>query len=178
MAETRAHRPVLLVVAAFSRHPEALEWGRRQCCAAWGPVVLASGSFSFTETGYYESTMGGPLTKVLWAFQRLIDPATLPDRKHESNRWEQALAASGRYAEPRPLNLDPGYLTEAKLILASTKDRDHRIYLSGGIFAENTLYYRGGRWQTRPWTYPDYRRPDYHQFLDQCRAYFRQRLET
>ena len=73
------------------------------------------------------------------------------------------------------LGFDPGYLTEAKLILASTKDRDHRIYLDRGIFAENTLYFHAGSWQKRPWTYPDYQRADYHQFLLRCREYYRAR---
>jgi hypothetical protein len=50
-----------------------------------------------------------------------------------------------QWPEPRPLNLDPGYLTEAKLVLATTKDRNHRLYLDRGIFAEVTLcYQRGG----------------------------------
>ena len=63
-------------------------------------------------------------------------------------------------------------------MLASTKDRDHRIYLSRGIFAENTLFYASGAWQNRPWTYPNYQRADYHQFLDRCREYYRVRNEN
>lgn len=75
----------------------------------------------------------------------------------------------GRHAESRPLNLDPGYLTPAKLVLASTKDHAHRIYLRDGIFAEVTLVYRKGKWQPLEWTYPDYRRDDYQQFFTRCR---------
>jgi hypothetical protein len=76
--------------------------------------------------------------------------------------------------ESRPLNLDPGYLTEAKLVLASTKDRDHRVYLDRGIYAEVTLHYQRGRgWQPRPWTYPDYRSEPYLQFFTRCRQYLR-----
>jgi hypothetical protein len=75
--------------------------------------------------------------------------------------------------EPRPLNLDPGYLTPAKLVLASTKDHAHRIYLSRGIYAEVTLFYKDRHWQPREWTFPDYRRADYQEFFSQCRAYLR-----
>ena len=64
-------------------------------------------------------------------------------------------------------------LAYAKLVLASTKDRDHRIYLDRGIFAENTLFFRSGQWQIRPWTYPDYQQADYHQFLMECRDLLR-----
>jgi hypothetical protein len=67
------------------------------------------------------------------------------------------------------VNADPGYLTGAKLVLASTKDFAHRIYLRRGIFAEITLSFRAGAWQAHPWTFPDYRSGLYHAFLRQAR---------
>ncbi len=165
---------VLLFLAAFSQHDEALQWTRQQATDAWGPIALESPLFLFKETRYYEKSMGADLKKTLFVFSNLIDPAALADLKHETNRWEQQYAQQFPSPESRPLNLDPGYVTEAKLVLATTKDRDHRIYLSRGIFAENTLYYARGTWQNRPWTYPNYQRSDYHQFLDRCREYYRQ----
>lgn len=175
MGEAAAHRRVLLLVAAFSRDAAALDWARARLTEAWGPVELASDLFEFTETSYYTATMGDQLRKVLWAFRDLIDPVSLPERKLATNAWEREYAEAFASPYPRPLNLDPGYLTEAKLILASTKDRDHRIYLDRGVFAENTLYFHAGSWQKRPWTYPDYQRADYHQFLTRCRQYYRSR---
>jgi hypothetical protein len=175
MGEPHRHAPVLLLLAAFSRHDAALDWALRRAVECWGPIALRSDRFDFLETRYYESAMGPDLKKVLVVFSELMDPADLPRFKLQSNHWEQQYAAESGMAEPRPLNLDPGYLTEAKLVLASTKDRDHRIYLAEGVFAENTLFYRGGAWQSRPWTYPDYQRADYHQFLERCREYYRQR---
>ena len=107
----------------------------------------------------------------------MIDPASLPDLKRHTNMWEEEYARQHAGGVPRPVNLDPGYVTQAKLILASTKDRDHRIYLGRGIFAENTLFFASGAWKTRPWTYPDYQRADYHQFLTRCRDYYRGRKQ-
>ena len=89
----------------------------------------------------------------------------LADIKRQTNAWEAEYAALGLHPEPRPLNLDPGYITLAKLVLASTKDHAHRIYLGDGIYAEVTLAYRDRRWQPLEWTYPDYRRDDYQQFF-------------
>ncbi len=175
MGEPSEHRRVLCVVAALSRYPAALQWARQRLESQWGPIALESDRFQFRETDYYAATMGTELTKVLWAFQTLMDPTLLPERKLLTNQWEQEYARCRTGPEPRPLNLDPGYLTEAKLILASTKDRDHRIYLARGIFAENTLYFHAGGWHKRPWTYPDYQRADYHQFLLRCREYYRAR---
>src|SRR5690349_9926956 len=169
------HRPVLLILAAFSRHPEAIDWGRQRAEEAWGPVALRSELFEHRETSYYEATMGPDLKKTFWAFESLVDPAGLVEWKETTNQWESEYQRLGTHPEPRPLNLDPGYLTEAKLILATTKDRDHRIYLDRGIYAENTLCFHHGTWQPRPWTYPDYQRADYHQFFQRCREFLRQK---
>lgn len=198
----------LLLLAAFGRDPRALEWARHRATAVWGPVALASDVFDFTETDYYEPTMGSGLKKAFFAFERAVDPTLLASVKVATNTWEEQFtmpgsetatgsrgALQGRGAHPpkataedadgvvsrctdgppvaRPLNLDPGYLTEAKLVLASTKDHAHRIYLSQGIYAEVTLSFRRGHWRHHDWTYPDYRRADYHAFFTQCRDYFR-----
>ena len=173
MGEIREQSPVLLFLAVFSQYDEAIQWAPRRATEAWGPIALESPPFSFDETRFYEKSMGSGLKKVLCVFSTLVDAALLPDLKHETNGWERQYAQQFPGAEPRPLNLDPGYVTEAKLVLASTKDRDHRIYLAHGIFAENTLFFSGGAWQNRAWTYPNYQRPDYHQFLDRCRDYYR-----
>jgi hypothetical protein len=93
----------------------------------------------------------------------------------ETNQWEAEYAAASSHNEPRPLNLDPGYITLAKLVLASTKDHWHRLYLGRGIYAELTLHFRGGAWRSSDWTYPDYQRADFHQFFMRCRDYLKQR---
>ena len=175
MAAILPHRPVLLILAAFSRYSEALDWAKRKAEGEWGPVALESQPFDHRETDYYEATMGRDLKKNFLAFETLTDPAGLVTWKEVSSSWESEYQRFKRHPEARPLNLDPGYLTEAKLVLATTKDRDHRIYLDRGIYAENTLFFHHGAWQPRPWTYPDYRRADYHQFFDRCREYLRKR---
>jgi hypothetical protein len=117
--------------------------------------------------------MGAEIKKTFWAFHELIAPERLVEIKLLTNAWEEEYAALGRHPESRPLNLDPGYLTHAKLVLASTKDHAHRIYLDHGIFAEVTLHFSHGAWQPRDWTFPDYRRADYHAFFARCREALR-----
>lgn len=177
MGRVKLPRPVLLVSAAFSRHERALDWAAEKLSAAWGPIALSSPRFDFSSTQFYEKTMGPGLRKQFWAFERLIDPAQLVDGKLATNAWEDEYAATYPGSEARPLNLDPGYLTEAKFVLATTKDRDHRLYLDRGIYAELTLYWQAAKWQCREWTYPDYRRDDYHAFLTECRDYLRRRYQ-
>jgi hypothetical protein len=169
MGQPTPPSPALFILAAFSRHEEALRWGREKAAAAWGPVALESPAFEFSETDYYQTAMGIGLKKQFFAFERLADPATLVDFKLQSNAWEAEYVALDRHEEQRPLNLDPGYITLAKLVLASTKDHAHRLYLGRGIYGEITLHYRTGGWQASEWTYPDYRRDDFQRFFLDCR---------
>ncbi len=176
MGQPTPPAPVLLLLAAFSRHDDALQWARRTATEAWGPLAMESPLFDFHETTYYQGTMGAGLRKVFFAFSRPFDPAGLVDVKLETNRWEETYAGIAPYPESRPLNLDPGYLTLGKLVLASTKDFTHRIYLNRGIYAEVTLYYKHHGWRHHDWTFADYRRGDYQEFFSRCRDYLHQRL--
>jgi hypothetical protein len=173
MGHVSAPSSVLLILAAFSRHQEALAWARSKTRSTWGPIALASEAFDFRETNYYDATMGVGLQKQFFAFERLIDPTELVELKLQTNDWEAQYAALARHHEQRPLNLDPGYITLAKLVLASTKDHAHRIYLGRGIYAEITLKFRDGAWQASDWTYPDYRRMDFQEFFSRCREYLK-----
>ncbi|TWT39160.1 DUF4416 family protein [Blastopirellula retiformator] len=176
MGDLKPPRHVLRIVAAFSRHAETLEFGKSQLASHWGPVALASPHFDLVETNYYDAEMGAGLKKCFWAFAQLADSSTLPDWKRLSNDLEADCQRPGEWPESRPLNLDPGYITEAKLVLATTKDRSHRLYLRDGIFAEVTLQYHQKHWTGFPWTYPDYQRADFQAFFDECRGYLRQQL--
>src|SRR5262245_15418169 len=135
MAEPRPPEPVLLVVATFSRHEAALAWARRRLEQEWGPVGLASAAFDFTQTTYYEATMGPALRKQFLAFRDLVAADCLPVVKRRTNALERELAGAGACPDPRPLNLDPGLLTLGKFLLATTKDQAHRVYLRDGIYA-------------------------------------------
>ncbi len=161
----------LLILAAFSRHDAALAWAGRRADDAWGPLALESPRFAFAETQYYEPSMGPSLQKTFFLSARPYDPAVLVDTKLMTNAWEEEYARIADHPEQRPLNLDPGYLTLGKLVLASTKDFTHRIYLNRGIYAEVTLYYKHRRWQHHEWTFADYRRADYQAFFTACRDY-------
>lgn len=176
MGQIIAPGPVLLITAVFSRHDDAFDWVRERATARWGTIALESPRFPFVETDYYASTMGTGLVKQFSAFEQLFEPGELPQAKLESGRWESEYTELHLHEEPRPVNIDPGYITPAKLVLASTKDHAHRLYLAGGIFGEVTLYYKDRQWRAREWTFPDYRRDDYKAFFVQCRDYLRARM--
>lgn len=178
MAEVRYPSPVLLVVAAFSRHTQALEWGRDRLQSHYGRVALTSEPYPFVQTDYYADEMGAGLLKQFLVFEKLVAADCLPEVKRTTNQMEDELARSGQFPEVRPLNLDPGILSLGKFQLATTKDQAHRIYLRDGIFAEVTLRYQDGAFHPWPWTYADYRQACVNDFLLQARAFYRGALTS
>ena len=176
MGEARTPDIVLRILAAFSQDAEALQLAAERAEADWGKRALCSLVFPFVETDYYAASMGSPLLKTFWAFERPANAEDLVHWKQQTNHWELDFAESIQSGVIRPLNLDPGYLTLGKLVLASTKDHAHRIYLHSGIYAEVTLTYRNRNWRHWEWTYPDYRRPDVQAFFEQCRNYLHKTL--
>jgi hypothetical protein len=135
-----------------------------------GPSDGASPVFPFDFTDYYLPEMGPDLGKVFVSFAELISPGDLARVKRETNGLEAGWALNGR----RRVNLDPGYVTAAKLIVASAKDFAHRIYLGDGIFGDVQLQYRHGRWRRSAWTFPDYRTPLAHAFFASARDRYNQ----
>jgi Domain of unknown function (DUF4416) len=176
MAEPSIPCPALLVVAAFSCHEPALAWARDRLQCDYGPLTVIGAPFSFNHTKYYEPTMGAGQIKQLMAFEQLVPQEQLASIKLHCNQLERELVAAGTYAEPRPVNLDPGLLTLGKFILATTKDQSHRMYLRDGIFAEVTLRFQDGEFEPWPWTYADYREPAVRATLKEFRDYYRRAL--
>ncbi len=119
--------------------------------------------FSFTD--YYNPEMGNGLKRQWASFKTLLDPEKLAAIKVETNNIESAYANN----KNRIINIDPGYITPANVILASTKDFSHRIYLSKGIYAEVTTIYKKEGFVKLPWTYPDYLCPQAVDFMLKAR---------
>jgi hypothetical protein len=163
---------VKLFVGLLAREFSWLEEARGELSRAFGPIDLASEVIPFTWTGYYAAEMGVDLKRQFFSFERLIDPGEIASIKRRTNEIEEEFAKRIAGGPARPVNLDPGYLDLSKLVLATTKDFAHRIYLEGGIYAEVTLQYHCGRWEALPWTYPDYRSDAYSAFFVALRALF------
>jgi len=161
--------PCVQLVAAFSASVPALEWIWSKVENQFGPIGLLSPRFPFSESAYYNASMGDDLQKQFAVMEAWYDPAELASHKLVANAWEDEMAQSRRFDVPRPLNIDPGYMSMTKLVLASTKNREHRLYLRDGIYAEVTLAFRDQRWQPNPWTYPDYQREDLIAFFQEAR---------
>jgi hypothetical protein len=176
VAEPIEPLPAKLILGLILAQEAPVVAVRQQLEAAYGRIDLETALLPFVATRFYEREMGPALQRLFWSFEALIRPDTLAGIKRETNAVERTFALNTGQGWCRRVNLDPGYLDLAKLVLATTKDRQHRLYLGQGIYAEVTLRYTRGRFVPWEWTYPDYRIPEYVAFFDAVRRRYRQQL--
>lgn len=172
MGIAKQPQPVKLIASLFAGRPMLLEASRRRLEEAFGPTDYQSEQLPFDHTDYYTPEFGPNLVRTILAFERLVDPGSLATIKRRTNDLETEWQVEGR----RQVNVDPGYVSLSKLVLATTKNHAHRIYLTDGIYAEVTLHYRDGAFQGFPWTYPDYASPPYRALFGEIRDIYRRQL--
>ena len=177
MADIRTPLPVKLFVGVLTSIREVLPQVEEKLAALFGAVDSKSDGFPFDQTRYYDEEMGTPIRRSFLSFEKLIDPSEISKIKVKTNDLEFAFAA--QYPQVRrPVNLDPGYLEQSKIVLASTKNFFHRILVSGGIYAEVTLHFEDGKWQVFPWTFPDYASGRYDEYFSSLRDRYRSQLSA
>jgi hypothetical protein len=165
--------PAKLVMGLIAPSDELIVRVAERLTARYGRIDVWSERVPFSFTAYYEREMGTGLLRQWISFSKPIDPGKLALVKTETNVLEDEF----REGKARRVNIDPGYLTLSNLVLASTKDFSHRIYLSGGIYGEVTLIYKGKEFTPLPWTYPDYQSEICLAFLRQVRTIFQGQLQ-
>ena len=135
----------------------------------FGVIEIETDEIEFLHTTYYREEMGDNLKRKFFAFEKMVDRDRLAEIKIWSNKLEEKYGERVDDFVFRKVNLDPGILSLANLVLASTKDYSHRIYLKDGIYSEVTLLYEKKRFKPLPWTYPDYTEPEVIDFLNRAR---------
>ena len=170
MWELQEPKPVKLIVGILASDERCLAAARDALLASFGPADLVSEAWPFTQTDYYVDELGPHVLRQFVSLEELIHPGDLAEIKLRTNTIEQQLAAFLATPYPRPVNLDPGVIEPSKLILASTKNFAHRIYIGRKMYAEVTLVFDKGQWRSLPYTFPDYHRPEYHGFFSLVRS--------
>ena len=163
----RPEKPQLvrLFIGMLGGNPELFSAAADILTKKFGPILLESEIIPFKFTDYYTPEMGNNLLRKFVAFKRKISPEKLASIKLFTNRLEETYCQNKK----RRINLDPGFLTPARVILASTKDFSHRIYLKSGIYAEITFLFHKNGLEFLPWTYPDYSTEPYLKFFSTLR---------
>ena len=138
------------------------EWAINSMIRSWGEPERISDTFPFDHTNYYDE-ISPNLLRCFISFRGLRPADLLSEWKKTSCKIES------KSSENRRINIDPGYINGARLVLASTKDHAHRVYLGDGIFAEVTMRYRFKKWVPFDYTFPDFSAGTYDEFFTQVR---------
>ena len=178
MWELKEPRPVKLIIGILAANQDCLQAAIEALTAEFGKADLMSDVWPFTQTDYYENETGENILRQFVSVENLIDLGKLAKVKHQTNKLEQKLAAELGLDLPRPVNLDPGVIEASKLILATTKNYSHRIYIGEKIYAEVTLIFDKGAWQSLLYTYPDYKQKCYHEFFNKVRKRLLEQLRN
>jgi hypothetical protein len=172
MSQPHAPDPVKLISSLFSPEKALLEAVIADISKVYGVVDRISHDLYFDRTTYYAREMGWPLYRRFVSFTDLIPPDHLVETKLKTNEIEQKY----RSGKNRMVNIDPGYISPERLILATGKNYVHRVYLGKGIYADLTLVFKRRSFRQLEWTYPDYAAPEIIGFLNGVREKYMQQL--
>ena len=165
---------VKLIIGLLAASDALLAEARHVLPHRFGPIDATSAPTAWNLSTYYRDEMGGAIRRQFVSCERLVAPGKLAGFKQMANEIEDTWRPAGG----RQVNIDPGYLTATKLVLASTKDAAHRVYLSGGIYAEATLHFANGSFGPYPYTYADYAAADAITFFNRVRATYLAQLRV
>jgi len=165
MSLPRPPGPAKLVIGLITKEKRLFKKAACDLTESFGQVEMVSSWLSFDYTDYYKSEMGAPLFRRVLAFKHLVEQTALPEIKTVTNSLEEKYSKDTK----RRINIDPGYLLLERFVLATGKNYSHRIYIGKKIYADLTLTFQKGNFQTLPWTYPDYADRDLIGFLGKVR---------
>jgi len=174
MGDTVMFTKTALVMGVLCSHQGGFAALLDRLRTEYGPIAHMAGPFPFTFTTYYDDEMGTPIDRYFIMFNNLVDPASLASIKQVTNSIEHEYALEGK----RKLNLDPGLLSAGNFILATRKNRSHRVPLSDGMYAEVTLMYMDKAFQSFPWTYADYKSEQFKALFKDFRREYLDLLKT
>jgi uncharacterized protein DUF4416 len=174
MGAPKTPAPVKLIAGLLGTSDALLEQAAGALNERFGPIDATSIAADWTVSTYYRDEMGDAIRRQFISFERLIAAGELAAVKLATNELEERW----RVGLGRQVNIDPGYVATTKLVLASTKDAAHRIYLGQGIYAEGTLHFSNGTFQPHAYTYPDYATPAAMEFFNTVRATYLQQLRS
>jgi hypothetical protein len=178
MWNLQAPKPAKLIIGILAADEECLKAALEAINANFGQIDFLSDVWPFDQTDYYKDQTGENILRQFVSIEKLIDPGKLSKIKHKTNTLEQKLAKQSASDLLRPVNLDPGTIEPSKLVLATTKNYSHRIYIGKKMYAEVTLIFDKGKWKPFEYTYPDYRQDCYHDFFNKVRTRLVEQLKS
>ena len=118
--------PVKFICAFIYSQETIYENAKSILIKKFGKIDFETEKIKFDITGYYNEEMGTPLFRRFISFKKLKNPSEFSSIKLYCLKIEKKFSKENK----RKINIDPGYINEAKLVLTTTKDFAHRIYLN------------------------------------------------
>ncbi len=138
----------------------------------FGNILYKTPTLPWNYTSHYNKELGTSIYRNFIFFEKSIDPSYLVDVKLITNEIERVFSHNNN----RQINLDPGYITLAKVVLASTKNYSHRIYLGRAIYGELALLFKNGKFISLPYTYNDYKDEIYLNIFMKVRRLIKEKI--
>lgn len=138
---------------------------KQELVSLFGPIEQESKMYLYQATEYYSKEMGKNILRQLLSFENGVAAEKLADFKVQTNRLEAKLSEAGN----RRVNLDCGLLSLDKIVIASTKPANYRVYLKDGIYAQATYWFEKGTFHAWPWVYDEYKSSDIIIFFNSVR---------
>lgn len=152
MGKPEQPAPSLLFTGILFNDDNCLRVAKKTLIENYDNCVLETPPFPWDYSEYYKEELGANIKKTFIFFKKLIMPDQIIDIKLQTNQIEESFSENNK----RKINIDPGYLTLANVVLATTKNYSHRIYLGKGIYGEVTLIYKNNTYSPYIFTYQDY----------------------
>ena len=178
MWKLKEPQSVKLIIGILAANHQCLHEAIDTLSDKFDRLDVSSEVWPFDKTDYYNEQTGSRILRKFVSVDKLIDPGKLAKIKLQTNKIEQKLAKVLKLPLSRPVNLDPGIIEPSKLVLATTKNYSHRIYIGKKMYGEVTLIYDKGDWQPQAYTYPDYKQQCYMDFFDKVRTRLLEQLKS
>ena len=172
MARPQEPPPGILIVSVIYSSLDALADALQALERRFGRVQYETMEIECAVAKTYLEEMGDNLMRRFFSFERLISRAALPEVKAQCAKIEAQYSDQVDDFLFRTVNIDPGVLCEANLVIAGYRDLKHRVYLRDEVYAETCLIYNRDHWARLPWTSPEFYDDEAVDFFDRTRASF------
>jgi len=119
----------------------------------FGKIISKSSEYDFNFTDYYEEEFGNNLKKIIIIFDKKINKNDLVEIKNKTADIEKNYSIENK----RKINIDPGYVNNKEIVLASFKGKDFKEDLGEGVFGHKVLGIENGKIISFFHTFPDFK---------------------
>jgi len=140
---------------------ELLDKSKSDLIKKYGPIEVEGEAYDFNFTNYYEPEMGKDLKKKFIIFEKEVTKEELADVKFFITEIEKKYSNN----TGRTVNIDPGYLSEKELQLATFKEKSFKEKIHDKVWVHKVLEFDGNNIKQFFHTFADYKDKKNQEFI-------------